>query len=88
MIYRFIPLSAQTSECDITWLVNGDAVDGIDYDKSKVTWLWDVTTEADKFIIEHNQQGVNSRYYEPGPYSKMEAFTNQFVSWYLECVGS
>jgi|AP95_1055475.scaffolds.fasta_scaffold03303_3 Rieske 2Fe-2S family protein len=88
VIYRFIPLSAHTSECDITWLVNGAAADGIDYDKSKLTWLWDVTTEADKFIIEHNQLGVNSRYYEPGPYSEMEAFTDQFVSWYLECLGS
>lgn len=88
VIYRFIPLTADTSECDITWLVNGDAVDGIDYDKSRVTWLWDVTTEADKFIIEHNQQGVNSRYYEPGPYSEMEEFTDRFVSWYLECVSS
>ncbi len=57
-----------------------------DYDKEKLTWLWDVTTLADKRIIEYNSEGVNSRYYEPGPYSKMEEFTWEFMAWYLAAV--
>jgi len=83
MIYRFTPVSVDKSECDITWLVNGDAEEGRDYDKEKLTWLWDVTTEADKRIIEHNARGVNSRFYVPGPLSSMEDFLSQFISWYL-----
>jgi phenylpropionate dioxygenase-like ring-hydroxylating dioxygenase large terminal subunit len=86
VIYRFTPVSLDKSECDITWLVNGDAEEGVDYDKAKLTWLWDVTTEADKRIIENNAKGVNSRYYQPGPLSTMEDFTGSFISWYLKTI--
>jgi len=72
VIYRFMPTGPDTSDCDITWLVRGDAEEGRDYDKQKLIWLWDVTTHADKAIIERNQKGVNSRYYKPGPLSEME----------------
>jgi Rieske 2Fe-2S family protein len=68
--------------------VRGDAVDGRDYDRDRLTWLWDVTTHADKNIIERNQQGVNSRYYVPGPLSGMEDYAWSFMSWYLETMRS
>jgi phenylpropionate dioxygenase-like ring-hydroxylating dioxygenase large terminal subunit len=84
VIYRFTPLTLDTADCDITWLVRGDAEEGKDYAKEKLTWLWDVTTYADKTIIERNQQGVNSRYYRPGPLSEMEDYTWKFLSWYLD----
>jgi len=86
VIYRFTPVSLGKSECDITWLVNGDADEGEDYDKKRLTWLWDITTVADKRIIEYNSEGVKSRFYEPGPYSTMEEFTWDFMSWYLEAI--
>ncbi|MGI9264230.1 MAG: aromatic ring-hydroxylating oxygenase subunit alpha [Gammaproteobacteria bacterium] len=86
VLYRFTPLSAHRTDCDITWLVNGSAEEGRDYDLKKLTWLWDVTTIADQHIIERNQEGVNSRFYTPGPYSEMEDFTWSFVDWYLDAV--
>jgi len=86
VIYRFTPVSLNESVCDISWLVNGDALEGKDYDKSRLVWLWDITTKADKRIIEHNAEGVKSRYYEPGPYSKMEDYTWKFTSWYLQAI--
>ena len=86
VIYRFTPVSVSESECDITWLVNGDAEQDKDYEVAGLSWLWDVTTLADKRIIEYNAEGVNSRYYEPGPYSKMEEYTWRFMSWYLEAI--
>jgi len=86
VIYRFTPVSLHKSECDITWLVNGDAEEGTDYDEAKLTWLWDVTTEADKRIIENNARGVSSRYYQPGTLSTMEEFTGSFISWYLQTI--
>jgi phenylpropionate dioxygenase-like ring-hydroxylating dioxygenase large terminal subunit len=84
VLYRFTPLDINSADCDITWLVRGDAEEGQDYDRDKLTWLWDVTTHADKAIIERNQQGVNSRYYVPGPLSSMEIYTWKFLSWYLK----
>lgn len=83
VIYRFIPITASTSAMELIWLVKGDAKEGADYDLDKLTWLWRVTTEADKRITEDNQKGVNSRFYEPGPYSPAEPNAIAWVDWYL-----
>jgi Rieske 2Fe-2S family protein len=84
VIYRFGPRGLHETDCEITWLVRDDAVEGRDYRLEDLTWLWDVTTVADKAIIERNQAGVDSRYYEPGPLSpSMETFTQQFLDWYV-----
>jgi Rieske 2Fe-2S family protein len=88
VLYRFTPRSVDRADCDITWLVRGDAEEGRDYHCERLTWLWDVTTHADKAIIERNQQGVNSRYYVPGPLSAMENYTWKFISWYLAAMRS
>ncbi len=81
--YVFTPVEGNTCQCEIYWLVRGDAVEGKDYDVDELMWLWDVTTEADKRIIVDNWKGVNSRYYKPGPFSEMEHDEQQFVDWVL-----
>ena len=83
LIYRFIPVDKGTSIQEIIWLVHEDAEEGEDYDLERLKWLWDVTTVADKRIIEKNQEGVNSRFYEPGPLVAMEAYTQRFIEAYL-----
>jgi Rieske 2Fe-2S family protein len=83
LIYRFIPVDKDTSIQEIIWLVHEDAQEGTDYDLDRLKWLWDVTTIADKRIIEKNQEGVNSRFYEPGPLVGMEAYTQRFIEAYL-----
>ena len=88
VIYRFTPKTVSESEMDIIWLVDGDAVEGKDYDYDSLVWLWDVTSIADKTIIERNQKGVKSTFYRPGPYSPMEDWTLRFRDWYLDLVSS
>ena len=83
VLYRFTPRGLHDTDCEITWLVNESAIEGKDYDRASLTWLWDVTTLADKQIIERNQAGVSSRFYEPGPLSPMEDFTRRFLEWYV-----
>ena len=83
LIYRFIPKTVNSTEMEVIWLVRGDARPGIDYDPERLTWLWRVTSLADKRIVEFNQQGINSAYYEPGPYSEMEQDTRRFIEWLL-----
>jgi Rieske 2Fe-2S family protein len=46
--------------------------------------MWDVTTQADKEIIVNNSKGVHSRYYEPGPFSSMEAMEQRYIDWILQ----
>lgn len=83
LIYRFIPKGVADTDMEVIWLVRGDAREGVDYDLKRLTWLWDVTTAADKAIIEDNQAGVASRAYAPGPYSLMEPGTAQYADRYL-----
>ena len=82
--YVFTPVDAKNCQCRIYWLVRGDAVEGKDYDRDELMWLWDVTTCADKIIIVNNWKGINSKYYQPGPFSGMEKEEQRFVDWVLQ----
>jgi len=84
VVYRFIPRTVDHTEMEVIWLVHQDAVEGLDYDVGRLTWLWKTTSAEDKKIVEMNQAGVNSRFFEPGPYSLQETYTSRFVEWYLE----
>jgi Rieske 2Fe-2S family protein len=81
--YAFTPTTHETCQCDVYWMVRGDAVEGEDYDVKNLTWLWDVTTKADERIVMNNQKGVNSRKYQPGPFTKKESSEKSFIRWYL-----
>ena len=81
--YVFTPTTQSTCQCDVYWMVRGDAVEGEDYDIENLTWLWDVTTKADERIVINNQKGVNSRKYQPGPFTKKESSEKKFIRWYL-----
>ena len=81
--YVFAPIDHNNSRCEIYWMVRGDAVEGKDYDVDELTWLWDITTISDKEIIVNNSRGVHSRYYEPGPFSKMEKEERTYIEWIL-----
>ena len=79
--YVFTPVDARNCKCEIYWLVRGDAVEGKDYVTDDLTWLWDVTTAADKTIIVNNWKGVQSVYYQPGPFSNMEDLEGRYIDW-------
>jgi phenylpropionate dioxygenase-like ring-hydroxylating dioxygenase large terminal subunit len=84
VIYRFIPRAVDHTEMEVLWLVHNEAVEGVDYDVERLTWLWKTTSAQDKKIVEMNQSGVNSRFFEPGPYSLQETYAGRFVDWYLQ----
>jgi Rieske 2Fe-2S family protein len=83
VIYQFIPRGVDQTDMEVIWLVHQDAVEGVDYDVGRLTWLWKTTSAEDKKIVEMNQAGVNSRFFEPGPYSLQETYAARFVDWYL-----
>lgn len=84
VIPRFTPIGPLETEVEMLWLVRGDAVEGKDYDVDKLTWIWVVTTDQDKKIVDDNQAGVNSMAYRPGMYSNAEQGLTKFTMWYLE----
>lgn len=81
--YVFSPVDHKNCKCEVFWFVRNDAVEGKDYDREELMWLWDVTTCADEKIIVNNWKGVNSRYYQPGPFSEMERMERRYVEWIL-----
>lgn len=88
-IFRYTPRSLFETELAVIWLVRGDAVEGKDYDRDDLTWMWRVTAGADKKIVEENQRGVSSRFYRPGPYAlPIEQKTVRFTEWYMSALSN
>ena len=83
-LFTFIPVSPLYTQVELMWLVHKEAEEGRDYNLDEMKWMWDVTTIADKRIIENNQMGVNSKKYSPGPLSQMEKGVEKFKNWYLK----
>ncbi len=80
--YRFIPRSVQETDIQVVWMVRKDAKEGRDYQPDELAWLWHVTSQDDERIIRHNQAGVNSHFYQPGPLAEMEWAIADFHAFY------
>lgn len=81
-VFRFTPLSATQTHVEGTWLVRGDAVEGIDYDPERVAAFWVRTGEQDWDICETVQRGIESTRYAPGPLSLSESGPRSFLNEY------
>ena len=81
--YVFYPLAHDKAGLDVLWLVNGNAVEGKDYDRDALTWLWHHTTLQDLKNIRDNRLGVRTRVYDPGKISGMERPESVYVEWLL-----
>lgn len=83
LTFRILPISPTETEVVTTWLVRKDAVEGRDYDLTRLTEVWIATNDEDRRVVEENQKGILSPAYEPGPYSPaQESGVAQFVDWY------
>ncbi len=81
--FRVLPLSPTETQVTTKWLVNKDAIEGVDYDLTRLTEVWTATNDQDRWIVEGNQLGIDSPAYQPGPYSaEHEGGVMQFVDWY------
>lgn len=87
VLFRYVPFGVDRTDMEIVWFVDGDAVEGVDYRRDELTWLWHVTTLEDKRIMTLNAAGVNSRFFEPGPqHPEFEDTPKRFVDWYLHAL--
>ena len=83
MAFRVLPKGPTETLVTTKWLVHGDAVEGVDYHVDRLTHVWRETNVQDKVLDEHNQLGINSMAYRPGPYSaQIEMGVRDFVDWY------
>jgi phenylpropionate dioxygenase-like ring-hydroxylating dioxygenase large terminal subunit len=81
--FRMLPTGPATTELRTTWLVPGEAVEGVDYDVAALTKVWLATNDQDSALVARAQRGVSSPAFRPGPYSPdEEEGVIQFVDWY------
>jgi len=67
-------------------MVRGDARPHQDYSPDDLIWLWHSTSRDDERIIRHNQEGVNSHFFQPGPLAEMETAIQGFYDFYLAMI--
>jgi Rieske 2Fe-2S family protein len=84
---RLLPAGPEKTLVRVSWLVDEKAVEGRDYELSKLMPFWQLTSEQDWLICERQQKGISSSAYTPGPYSTYKEYNvDGFVRWYLQKV--
>jgi phenylpropionate dioxygenase-like ring-hydroxylating dioxygenase large terminal subunit len=81
---RVTAVSPSETKIDLTWLVNGDAVEGKDFEMERLTEFWKITGEQDWALCENNFAGIESSKYEPGPYAPAEIDVVKFIDWVID----
>ncbi|WP_346301465.1 SRPBCC family protein, partial [Halomonas sp. BM-2019] len=85
IVFRVLPLGPQQTLVTTKWLVHKDAEEGVDYHTETMRRVWDATNDQDRRLAEENQRGINSKAYQPGPYSETYEFgVIDFIDWYGE----
>ncbi|MEK6418365.1 MAG: aromatic ring-hydroxylating dioxygenase subunit alpha [Burkholderia gladioli] len=83
MISYIIPLTPEKTLVRTKWLVHADAVEGVDYDLTRLTEVWVATNAQDASLVAINHRGARDPGYIPGPYSpSTENYVDRFVDWY------
>lgn len=83
MTTRLLPDGPSRTKVEVSFLVRGDAEEGVDYDPERVAYVWKATCEEDWELCENNYAGIKSLAYEPGPFSPLtEASVESFLDWY------
>ena len=82
--FRVTPIGPRETQVTTKWLVHKDAVEGVDYDVTKLTEVWTATNLQDGTLVGYAQAGARTAAYEPGPYSPYtEGLVEKFCDWYI-----
>eukprot|EP01089_Gocevia_fonbrunei_P020457 TRINITY_DN763_c0_g1_i1.p1 TRINITY_DN763_c0_g1~~TRINITY_DN763_c0_g1_i1.p1 ORF type:complete len:513 (-),score=65.49 TRINITY_DN763_c0_g1_i1:101-1639(-) len=82
---KLSPVDALHTKATVSWVVHKDAVEGKDYVLDKMLPFWQGTSEQDWKLCEWNQQGLMSKWHEPGRLSESkETGVEKFIQWYLK----
>jgi phenylpropionate dioxygenase-like ring-hydroxylating dioxygenase large terminal subunit len=78
---RVTAINASTTDVEFCWLVNKNAVEGVDFDLGRLTEFWEITGEQDGKLCENNFKGIETNGYRQGPYAPVEDQVINFVDW-------
>ena len=87
MFHTLWPEAPDRTKIFCSWLFHPDTLSNPAHDPEDGIAFWDMTNRQDWHICEQSQLGVQSRAYQPGPYSKRESLSVQFDREVLRALG-
>jgi glycine betaine catabolism A len=88
MATRLEPLAVDRSRVVCDWLFAPETLERPGFDPNDGIEIWDITNRQDWHVCELAQQGVSSRAYRPGLYSREESLLSAFDREYRRSVGA
>ena len=88
MFHTLWPEAPDRTRILCSWLFHPHTLTKPDWDPEDGIQFWDMTNRQDWHICEQSQLGVQSRAYQPGPYSKRESLSVQFDREVLKALGA
>lgn len=86
--YSVWPVAADKSIVVTEWMQHPDTLAAGTYSPRGAVDFWDVTNRQDWHICEQGQRGIQSRVYQPGPYSPRESIPAAWDRAYLVAMGT
>ena len=80
MTHTLWPRANDRTEIVCEWHFHPTELARPDFHADDAVEFWDLTNREDWWIAEQSQAGINSRVYQPGPYSGTEELLSRFVS--------
>ena len=87
MVHQVWPQSCERTRIVCDWFFHPDASAHSDFRPDDAVEFWDITNKQDWHVCELSQQGIASRAYQPGPYSRRESIPAAWDREYLRHVG-
>ena len=87
MFHVLWPLAVDRTRVFCSWLFNPATLADPSFSIDDGVQFWDMTNREDWHVCELSQQGVSSRSYTPGPYSRRESMSAAFDREYIQAMG-
>ena len=84
MYHIITPLKTDKTLISCGWLFSKGVVSSKKHNLSEAINFWDQTNKEDWYISEQSQLGINSKKYQPSPYSTQESLLAAFDHYYLK----
>lgn len=82
MVHYVRPVAVNRTHVECAWLFDPKTMARSDFDPSDAADFWDLTNRQDWHVSELTQLGLQSRAYQPGPYSHAEGLLSAFDEHY------
>jgi Rieske 2Fe-2S family protein len=87
MFHLLWPVAVDRTRVVCSWMFNPDTLSDPGFNIDDGVQFWDMTNREDWHVCELSQQGVSSRSYTPGPYSRRESMSAAFDRDYIRAMG-